>query len=268
MLVAHEPARLVGADRQDGELERSVALAGAAKQPAVAVAGIGDDIDSSDWRVDHERRPQRHVAIRQVARRPMACRNQRHRRGAEIDAVIPIESFGRDRGIMIAHDRVIAERRDDPRAMRGGEPRQRRDIEMIVVGVRHQHDVDRRQVGEGDAGIVDPFRPDVAERRRALRPDRVEQDIETGGLDQPTGVADIGDAAGRTFDARRRTVGKRRRRPVRPFCLGAAQPALQEPAQADRAGSAAVPLAVEKALTVEMIGDRAVVIARHSEPDI
>src|SRR5580704_10846462 len=57
VLVAHEPARLIGADRQNGELERPVALAGAAKQPAGAVAGIADEIDFSEWRVDHERRP-------------------------------------------------------------------------------------------------------------------------------------------------------------------------------------------------------------------
>src|SRR5580700_10482167 len=57
VLVAHEPARLVGADRQDGELERSVMLAGAAKQPAGVVAGIADEVDFSDRRVDHERRP-------------------------------------------------------------------------------------------------------------------------------------------------------------------------------------------------------------------
>src|SRR6202023_1652646 len=49
VLVAHEPARLVGADRQDGELERPVALAGAPKHAAGAVAGIGDHVDFSDW---------------------------------------------------------------------------------------------------------------------------------------------------------------------------------------------------------------------------
>src|SRR5580692_10834708 len=37
VLVAHKPARLVGADRQDGELERPMTRTGAAKQPAGAV---------------------------------------------------------------------------------------------------------------------------------------------------------------------------------------------------------------------------------------
>ena len=38
VLVAHEPARLVGADRQDREPERAVAVARGAEMVAVAVA--------------------------------------------------------------------------------------------------------------------------------------------------------------------------------------------------------------------------------------
>src|SRR5215813_2375120 len=38
VLVAHEPTRLVGPDRQDGQSQRSVALTCAAEVPAVAVA--------------------------------------------------------------------------------------------------------------------------------------------------------------------------------------------------------------------------------------
>jgi hypothetical protein len=58
VLVAHEPARLVGADRQNGEPQRSVALARAAEISAVAVAGIANKIDSTARRLDHKRRPQ------------------------------------------------------------------------------------------------------------------------------------------------------------------------------------------------------------------
>src|SRR5580692_3881843 len=123
---------------------------------------------------------------------------------------------------------------------------------MIVMGVRYQHDVDRRQVGKGDARIVDSLWADVAERRGAFRPYGVDEDVETGGLDQPTGVADIGDAACRAFDARRRAIGKRRWRPIRPLCPGAAQPALQEPAQEITPAARRCRLAVEEALTVEM----------------
>jgi hypothetical protein len=62
--------------------------------------------------------------------------------------------------------------------MRGREPRQGREIEVIVVRVRHQHGVDWRQIRKGDSRIVHPRRPDHPERRCAPRPDRVEQQVE------------------------------------------------------------------------------------------
>ena len=76
-------------------------------------------------------------------------------------------------------------------------------------------------------------------------------------------MADIGDAAGRAFDARRRTVGIRRRRPGRPLCPGAAPVAIDQPAQQIPPAPRRRAVGVEKALAVEMIGDRTGVIARH-----
>jgi hypothetical protein len=81
-----------------------------------------------------------------------------------------------------AHDRVITKRRDDARPMRGGEPRQGRQIEMVVVAVRDQDGIDRWQCFECDARIVDTPRAGKAHRRDALGPDRVEQEIEPSGL--------------------------------------------------------------------------------------
>ena len=65
--------------------------------------------------------------------------------GADLHAIVPIMSLGRDRLIVRAHDRIVAERRDDARAVSGGKPRQRRDIEMVVMRMRDQDDIDRRQ---------------------------------------------------------------------------------------------------------------------------
>ena len=210
MLVAHEPARLVGPDRQNGELEWPVAIARAAEMPAVAVAGIGDEIDSPGRSLNHERRPQRHVAVGQATRRPMERGNQRRRNsGADINPLMPIVGFGRDCGIMILHDCVIAERRDDARAMRGRQPRQRGDIEMIVVSVRHQHDIDRRQVRKADARVVHAFGPDETERRGALRPNRVEQHVKAGSLNEPARMADVRNSPDRAFDPCGRAIGIR-----------------------------------------------------------
>src|ERR1700691_6113981 len=97
---------------------------------------------------------------------------------------------------------------------------------MIVMAMRHQHDVDRRQVRECDARVVDALWPDKAERGCTLRPYRIEQNVESRGLDQPAGMADIADAPNRAFDMRRRPVSIERRRPCRPLRSAAAPVAI------------------------------------------
>src|SRR5215468_1172772 len=102
---------------------------------------------------------------------------------------------------------------------------------MIIVPVRHQHDIDRRQIRKGDTWIVDPFGPHKAERRYALRPYRVEQNIEARSLDQQAGMADIGNAQGGAFDACRGTIGVWRRCPNWPLRFGGTPPTIYVPTQ-------------------------------------
>src|SRR5262245_24945578 len=45
VLIAHEPARLIGTDRQDAGEKLAVALAHIAEMTAGAVSGIADDVD-------------------------------------------------------------------------------------------------------------------------------------------------------------------------------------------------------------------------------
>ena len=116
VLVAHEPARLIGADRQDRQPQRAMGFGDASKMLAVAVAGIADDVEFADRRLQHKTRPQRLVAVEQPARRPVPRRHQRHRNAvAEFDAILPVERFGFDRRVRIAHGDVVAERRDHAR---------------------------------------------------------------------------------------------------------------------------------------------------------
>ena len=199
----------------------------------------------------------------------MPRRDRRHGdSGADIHPLAPVVGFGGNRRIMTAHDGVIAERRDHARPMCGGKPRQRGKIEMIVMAVRHQHDVDRRQVDKGDARIVHSFGTDETERRSALRPNRIEQDIQASRLNEEAGMTDIGNAPGLAFDPRRRTIGTGRWRPGRPLRLGPAPMPIDKPAQQIRPAFRRRGMRVEKALAVEVIGDRAIVIARHSDPNI
>jgi hypothetical protein len=84
--------------------------------------------------------------------------------------------------------RADAERNEEARAA-SRERLHRRHVEVIVVVVRHEHGVDRRQVGEGDRRRMEALRP-CRERRRVLGEDRVEQHAHAVDLDIDAGVAD------------------------------------------------------------------------------
>jgi len=150
-----------------------------AKVVAFAIPGIADDVELSCGRLQNKARPQRLVAVVQSARRPVPRRHQGHREFiAEFDTVVPVERLGLDGGISAAHGDVVAKRRDDARRELCLQFRQRRKVEMIVMSVRHQHDVDFGQCLECDAGIVVSFRPGEGKRRGALRPHGIDQDIQ------------------------------------------------------------------------------------------
>ena len=103
-----------------------------------------------------------------------------------------------------AQDRVVAEAGDDQRPVALPEAAQRRQVHMVVMIVADEDEVDPRQVLEADAGRAHPARADEGERRGALRPDRIGEDVEALGLDEHGGMADPGDQHLVARDAARR----------------------------------------------------------------
>src|SRR5256885_44545 len=87
---------------------------------------------------------------------------------------------------------------------------------MVVMTVRYQRDVDRRQRLERNARVVATLRPGPAHRRGPRRPHRIDQDVQSGGLDQPTGVADERQSYLVAADARRWRIGMLSRHPHGP----------------------------------------------------
>jgi hypothetical protein len=57
MVVAHEPARLVGADRHQRQRQLRVTFAHAAEAAAVGEAGVADAVDLVRTGLHHEARP-------------------------------------------------------------------------------------------------------------------------------------------------------------------------------------------------------------------
>jgi len=122
---------------------------------------------------------------------------------------------------------------------------------MIVVAVRHQHDVDLGQRVERNAGIVVPFRSGKRKRRGAHRPHGIDQEVHAGGLDQPARMSDKGQPYLVSGDPRRRRVGMGARHPIGP---GRAPPARTElPAQQLQKRFRWRTVGIEKMLAVEMI---------------
>src|SRR5881396_2912208 len=123
---------------------------------------------------------------------------------------------------------------------------------MVVMTVRYQHDVDRRQRLERNARVVATLRPGPAHRRRPRRPHRIDQDVQSGRLDQPAGVADKRQSYLVATDPRWRRVGMLARHPHWP---GLSLPARAElPTQHFTERFWRRTVGIEEAHAVEMVG--------------
>ena len=96
----------------------------------------------------------------------MDCRHRRDPQSADLDPLQPVELHG-------ARERVRVEIAGEPQrhhhrgAALAPEPVDRPQIEMVVVVVRQQQHVDRRQQFRRQAGPRDPLRAEPGERRSA-----------------------------------------------------------------------------------------------------
>ncbi len=153
---AHEQTRLISTDRQNSDFKWPVTLSRTAEIVSVTVARVKRH-DKCARRALRSRTTPIRPWLRSDKLRADQCRDATSVTAtscADIDPIAPVISFGSNGRVEIAHDDVITERCDYARTMCGCYPRQSTDIEMIVVAVRHQNEIDRRQIGKGDAGVV------------------------------------------------------------------------------------------------------------------
>ena len=78
-------------------------------------------------------------------------------------------------------------------------------------------------------------------------------------------MADKGNSPCGAFDACWRTVGIRGWRPHRPLRLGSTPMTIDEPTKKITSASRRCPMRIKKPYTVEVVGDRTIVIARHAD---
>ena len=87
----------------------------------------------------------------------------------------------------VVHQISDADRHDD--RLIGRDLAQRAPVEMIEMRVRHEHEIDLRQMVNFEARLLQPL-----DHLQPLRPVRIDQDIHLVRLHQERGMPDPGDA--------------------------------------------------------------------------
>ena len=175
----------------------------------------------------------------------------------QANSVTPIAALDGNGVVGAADDGIVAERRDDAGPVSAPETRERAEVHVVVVVVADEDRVDGRQVVEGDARRGVSRRPGKRQRAGALRPDRVEEDIEAIDLDEKTRMTHERDVATTFFQPRRRMVRDGGRQCARPSGGAGAKPPAEHVGQAVVLDLAA---RIEEARAVEVVADRPLVI--------
>ena len=218
----HDAARACRRDRQQGETHRAEAIVDRSEE--FAEACVAGEVDWPRPALDDEAEPQRAPLVRDPPCRPVLRGYARESNALREGNGLPPVDVLRARNAVALEKPRVAESRDDARMKRRHQPTERRQIHVIVVVVAQQHDIDRRQVLEPDSRwrMAPGSRP--AHRTRALRPDRVGEDVEAVHLHEQRRVIHERHAQLAASDARRRRV-ERRVHPLRPHSAVAGESA-------------------------------------------
>src|SRR5438552_10748945 len=136
---AHHRDRLVGADRQHGETERTEAAPDLGEPREVAA--VAREVESPRRTDDDPSAPERRALIGEAAPAPMLARYEMQLDAGDRTRVPPVELL--DRGDAGSPEQIAdAQRNEKARVPRSGEHPQRREVEVVVVVVRHEHEVD------------------------------------------------------------------------------------------------------------------------------
>jgi len=147
VLITHEPARLVCADGQESQVHR--AEAGANLTEVFPVTGVAGEINLSRADLHDESAPERcdcgfrGPRVDQVLRR-------RHSDGGRrgIDGLPPVELINSAQPKAF-EEGAVPKARDEVRRVHGFQSNQCFDIQVVVVIVRDEDHMNRRQIGKG-----------------------------------------------------------------------------------------------------------------------
>ena len=208
----HEPARQVCPDRQERNAGRPHPRANGLE--VRTEARVSREVHRPGGALDPVARPEGLVAVEEPAAAVVLRGERADARAAERSAVPPVKLHsGRDVGVR--QERPVPEAGKDNRRVARGEPRQRREVHVVVVIMAEHDRVDVWEVLEADTGRVVTPRPEPWRRPDAPRPHRVGEDVEPRHLDEQRAVVHEGDAHVATVDDGRRARRPGPWRPVR-----------------------------------------------------
>ena len=129
--------------------------------------------------------PNAAMRVREKSRAPMGAGRQRNLHRTELHG-LPVIEFVHDVEAEIVHQIADANRHDDRLIRR--DLGQSAPVEMIEMRVRHENEIDRRQMMNFEARLLEPL-----DHLQPFRPDRIDQHVRFVRLNQERGVANPGD---------------------------------------------------------------------------
>ena len=187
----HEPARRIGADRDERHVETAETLADVAE--ILRVAGVAGVNDAQPLAFHHPAAPQRGIRVSERSAAPMLHRHERDPHLPFLGRLPPVV-FVNALNTAFDKPRLQPQRHQKARAAGGqrGELKHGFFVEVVVVVVRNHHDVDVRQLRHFDRQRHQALRAGKRDRAGALGEVRVEQHRLPGNAQQHRRVADPG----------------------------------------------------------------------------
>ena len=210
VVVAHEPARLVGADRYEGQRQLAGddrARGGRCRRRRSRCRRCSRSCArrSSSTKLAHRACMRSPVPRADQCTVGSACTTRpspRSTRSSQSTACC------RQARHLARQDGIVAERRDDARPVALPQLRDGAGVHVVVVVVRDEHGIDTRQIFEGYPRRIGPSRADEGHRPHLIRPHRIDQQIASARLDQERRVPDVGDARALAVMVCRRTIAE------------------------------------------------------------
>ena len=165
------PLRIVSAGLHHRQIERAVAAADFLE--AVEIAAVAGKEDARLAVLDHERRPQRLVAVGQAAAREMLGRRGQQAYAIDLRALPPAQLTHLVSRNTPGNQAVAHAQRGDEHLGPGRQRHDRRMIEVVVMVVRQDDALKRRQVLHADRRLVETLGTGPLHRRGAFREHRV-----------------------------------------------------------------------------------------------